>query len=89
MKKFHGLILISASALVLAACGSSSNNDAPVVTAPPPVATTDIPASATADAAGLLAYVNGQVATSSDTGEPLLVGDATVFPEDNATETSL
>lgn len=87
MKKIHGLILIGASALVLAACGSSSN-DAPVVTAPP-AATTDIPASATADSAGLVAYVNSQVGASSDTGEPLLVGDAPVFPQDNTTETSL
>lgn len=87
MKKIHGLVLIGASALVLAACGSSSDV-APAPTTPPAV-TTDIPASATADSAGLVAYVNSQVGSSSDTGEPLLVGDATVFPQDNTTETSL
>ena len=85
MKKIHGLFLIGATALVLAACGSSGD-DGPVAST---AATSDIPASATADSAGLLAYVNAQVGASSDTGEPLVVGDATVFPEDNTTETSL
>jgi hypothetical protein len=83
MNKIHGAILIGASALVLAACGSSGGDDAPAA------AVTDIPASATADAAGLVAYVNQQVGMSSDTGEPLLVGDATTLPVDDTTETSL
>jgi ABC-type glycerol-3-phosphate transport system substrate-binding protein len=86
MKKIHAAILIGASALVLAACGSSGGDDAP---APPPAAASDIPASATTDAAGLVSYVNQQVGMSSDTGEPLVVGDATTLPVDDTTETSL
>ena len=83
MKKMH-IILLGATSLLLAAC-SSSHDDAP---APAPVATTDIPASATNDSAGLTAFVNGQVGANSDTAEPILVGDA-VLPLDNTTETSL
>ena len=82
MKKIHGIVLLSAAALVLAACGSSSD-------APAPGAASDIPTSATADSAGLLTYVNAQIGTSSDTAEPLLVGDATTLPVDDTTETSL
>ena len=86
MKKIFGLILIGASALVLGACGSSGSDAPAPVTTP---AATDIPASATTDSAGLLTYVNAQIGASSDTGEPVVVGDATVLPVDNTTETSL
>ena len=84
MKKMHAILLLGATSLLLSAC-SSSHDDAP---APAPVATTDIPASATADAAGLTAFVNAQAATTNDTAEPFLVGDA-VLPLDDTTETSL
>ena len=84
MKKMHAMILLGAASALLAAC-SSSSDDAP---APTPVATTDIPSSATGSAAGLTAFVNGQIAATSDTSEPILVGDA-VLPLDDSTETSL
>lgn len=83
MNKTYGIILIGAAALVLAACGSSDNG--PATTAGP---VSDIPASATQDSAGLLSYANSQVGASSDTSEPVLVGDA-VLPVDDKTETSL
>ena len=84
MKKMHGIVLLVSAAALLAACGSSgSGSDTPA-----PVATTDVPASAQQNAAGLLTYVNGQVGASSDTAEPILVGDA-VLPLDDSTETSL
>ena len=85
MKKMHAMILLGATSLVLAACSSSNDDDAP---APTPVATTDIPASATGSAAGLTAFANGQITGTSDTAEPVLVGDA-VLPLDDTTETSL
>ena len=85
MKKIHGIVLTGAAALVLAACGSSDGDSTPV---PPPVASTDVPASATRDSAGLLAYLNQLIGASSDTGEPIVVGDA-VLPLDDTTETSL
>ena len=36
-----------------------------------------------------MSYVNAQIGTSSDTADPLLVGDATTLPVDDTTETSL
>ena len=84
MKKMLGIAFVSAAVLALAACGSSGGDDAPAA----PVVTTDIPSSATANAAGLLAFANAQIAASSDGGEPILVGDATL-PVDDTTETSL
>jgi starvation-inducible outer membrane lipoprotein len=86
MKKMHAMMLLGATSLLLAAC-SSSHDDAPAPE-PAPVVTTEIPASATANAAGLTAFVNGQIAGTSDTAEPILVGDA-VLPLDDSTETSL
>jgi PBP1b-binding outer membrane lipoprotein LpoB len=68
MKKMHGIALVGAAALLLAACGSSDNGPGPTT----PVATTDIPTTATTDSAGLLSYVNGQVGVSSDSSEPIL-----------------
>ena len=86
MKKMLGIAFVSAAVLALAACGSSGD-DAPAAPAAP-VVTTDIPSSATANAAGLLAFANAQIAASSDSSEPILVGDATL-PVDDTTETSL
>ena len=90
MKKMHGLLALGAAALLVAGCGSSSNDVpvAPVTPVTPPVVTTDIPSSATANSAGLVTFVNSQIGLSSDTGEPILVGDA-VLPTDDTTETSL
>lgn len=82
MKKLHGIVLLGAAALLLAACGGGGGDS------PAPVATTDVPASAQQDSAGLVSYVNGQVGASSDSSEPILVGDA-VLPQDDTTETSL
>lgn len=83
MKKMHGIVLLVGAAALLAACGGGGD-DAPA----PVAATTDVPASAQQDSAGLVSYVNAQVGASSDTAEPLLVGDA-VLPLDDSTETSL
>lgn len=81
MKKMHGIALLGAAALLLAGCGGGDDGPAPVVT-------TEVPASAQQDAAGLVAFVNQQAGASSDTAEPILVGDA-VLPVDDGTETSL
>lgn len=85
MNKMLGIALLGAAALTLAACGSSGGDDAP---APAPVVTSEIPGSATQNAAGLLAFANQQVGSTSETAEPLVVGDATL-PLDDTTETSL
>ena len=83
MKKMHGIALLGAALLALAACGSSSDDDGPATTA-----TTEIPSSATGSSAGLSSFAEGQIGATSDSSEPVLVGDATL-PLDDTTETSL
>ena len=86
MKKMLGIAFVSAAALVLAACGSSDNGTAAPGTTP--VAASDVPASAQQSSSGLTAYLNALIATTSDNGEPVLLGDATLTADDT-TETSL
>lgn len=80
MKKLLA-VAMSATALVVAGCGSNGGDDTPAVT-------TDVPPSAQQSASGLTSFVNQLIGTSSDTGEPILLGDA-VLPVDDTTETSL
>lgn len=89
MKKILGIALVGAAALAMTACGSDDNNDSAPVTTAPAGSVSDIPASALANSAGLTAYLNSQIAASSDTAEPVLVGDSTTLPTDDTTETSL
>ena len=90
MKKIHAILAFGAMALLVAGCGSSSSDTPAPATpvTPPPVVTTDVPSSATANSAGLVTFVDSQIGASSDTGEPILVGDATL-PTEDTTETSL
>ena len=87
MNKKFGIVLFAAAALALAACGSSDDNGAPATAATG--LTSDIPTSALANGAALNSYLNDQIAATSDTGEPIVVGDATTLPTDDTTETSL
>jgi hypothetical protein len=59
---------------VLVACGSGVN-DAPAVIVDPAVDATDVPISATTSAPGAIAFVTATVATSSDSAEPIVMGD--------------
>lgn len=67
------------TAAVLTACGGGGGSRA--------AATTDVPASAQQSSAGLLAYISELIGMTSETSEPILVGDA-VLPVDDTTETS-
>lgn len=86
MKKIHALVL-GASVVLLAACGSSSDDSTPVTPAPIG-STTDIPASAQNSSSGFVAYVMSLIDGTSNTAEPVVLGDVSV-PTDNTTETSL
>jgi hypothetical protein len=69
---------------VLGACGSSGgDDDAPP--APSPGTGSDVPSSALESVAGLLAYVNELIAGTSETSEPVRVGDVTL-PVSDTTE---
>lgn len=85
MKKIHALAL-GASVLLLAACGSSSGDSPPAET--PTASTTDIPTSAQNSSSGFVAYVMSLIDGTSNTSEPVVLGDVSV-PTDNTTETSL
>lgn len=87
MKKMLGIAFVSAAALGLAACGSSDNGTA-AAPGTTPGATTDVPASAQQSSSGLTAYLNALIATTSDNGEPVVLGDANLTADDT-TETSL
>jgi hypothetical protein len=84
MKKIHALVL-GASVLLLAACGSSSNDSTPVT---PTDNASDIPTSALSSASGFVAYVMSLIDGTSNTSDPVAIGDVSV-PTDNTTETSL
>ena len=74
-----------AVAAAVSACGSGGGGGGGGGAAPPPVATTDVPASAQQSVSGLIAFMNGLIASTSETSEPILVGDA-VLPVDDTAE---
>lgn len=84
-------VLMSAT---LAACGGNDDPapaPAPVAVTPAPAPTpvpaptTAVPASATASVAGLLTFLSSLLGTSSNTAEPVLIGDITL-PTSETTE---
>ena len=66
----------SACALLLAACGGGGGGDA--MPADPLVSGTDVPQSATQSSAGAFIFVSGVAASSSETAQPLVLGDVTL-----------
>jgi len=80
MKNKH-LVCSFAAVALLAACGGGGGDTAVTTApapAPAPAPSSDVPASATASAAGALAFVSQTAATSSDSADPINVGDATL-----------
>ena len=67
-------------ALLLSACGGGGGGrglDPTTTTGGPAlVPGTNVPVSATLSAAGAFEFVSGLLATTSETGEPIVVGDA-------------
>lgn len=70
-----------AVAAAVSACGSGGGGGGPTV----PVVTTDVPASAQQSVSGLITFINGLIAATSETSEPILIGDA-VLPIDDTAE---
>ena len=69
------------AALSIAGCGGD-DNDSPVVVAPPPSSGAgSVPDSAGASVAAFLDFI--QSLASSDTAEPLTIGDGFVTPTDD------
>jgi hypothetical protein len=88
MKKILGIAL-GAAVIALAGCGSSDSGPAPVTPTAPTTSNGDVPASATGSSAGLTEYANAQITATSNSSEPVVIGDSTTLPVDNTTETSL
>jgi hypothetical protein len=63
------LIAITAGALGLAACGSSNNAESLI-------SGTDLPQTITTQPARVISFANSTQAATSDSAEPLAVGDA-------------
>ncbi|HSV46006.1 MAG TPA: hypothetical protein VLJ58_09465 [Ramlibacter sp.] len=64
---------VAAGVLLLAACGGGGGGSDPV---DPLVSGTDVPNSATTSAAGALAFARSVAASSDNSAEPLVLGDA-------------
>jgi hypothetical protein len=78
-KRSH--LSVVAGVLLLAACGGGGGGGTPAPS-DPPVAGTEVPTSATTSSAGAFAFVNSVSASSDNTAEPLIVGDATLAVSD-------
>jgi hypothetical protein len=68
---------IAISAALLTACGGGSDGTVPAP-APAPVSGSDVPASATQDPNAAYQFVASLAATSSESADPITVGDATL-----------
>lgn len=71
---------LAIAGMLLAACGGGGGDDGGPQD--PAIAGSDVPTSATTSSAGALAFVRSVAATSSDTAEPLVVGDAVLATSD-------
>ena len=83
MKRMNKLLLAAglASAFCLSGCGGD-DNDTPVVVNPPPSSGAgSVPDSAGASVSAFLDFI--QSLASSDTAEPLTIGDTFVTPTDD------
>ena len=82
------MLLVAGTIALLTACGSS--NDDVVTTPPPPmpgqvlVAGTDLPATVEQSALGLFDFAKTQLTATSDTSDPLMVGEAKLAVDDAA-----
>lgn len=90
----HKLKLVAVGLLtvgLLSACGGGGSDD-PVVVAPPPppaptnIAGTDVPIAATQMVADLMSFTRQQQTATSDSSDPLVLGDATQLATDDSAE---
>ena len=81
----HAAAAIAAS-LVLAGCGGGGGDDRPAVQFVPG---TQVPTSATTSVAGVIAFLMDLIATTSETGEPIAVGDAVLSTSETEDATPL
>jgi hypothetical protein len=73
------------AALALTACGDGSGRDNDLTVAPPPTPASEVPQSAQQSVPGLIAYLKELIAATSETSEPVFLGNA-VLPTDETSE---
>lgn len=89
--KFFMPVLALVAAAALSACGGGSDGGGAAGSGGGGgggvalVPGSDVPVSATQSIAGMLAFMNSVIAATSETSEPLVLGDAT-FPVDDTNE---
>ena len=77
-----------AGSLALAACGGGSGGDDPAPTTQF-VPGSQVPVSATTSAAGVIAFLQSLIATTSENGDPVAVGDAVLATSETDDATPL
>ena len=78
----RALVGACTGALLLTSCGGHGDGLSDSGATPPVELASDVPASARQSADGAFDFVAGVAATRDDSGEPLLVGDATLASSD-------
>jgi hypothetical protein len=73
---------IAFSCALLAACGGGGGGTFSATPAPPAVPGSDVPVAATQDPVAAYQFVASVAATSSDSADPINVGDATLATSD-------
>jgi len=83
MQRLHSMVLGAAAAALLAACGGGGggNPAAPTVTLQPG---SDVPQSAASSISGVIAFLQSLIAGTSETSEPITIGDATLATSETA-----
>jgi len=81
-KRIARALVGACTGALLASCGGHGDGSSNTGAAPPVELASDVPASARQSAEGAFDFVASVAATRDDSGEPLLVGDATLASSD-------
>ena len=82
IKKTRWVAVAVGAVALLAACGGG--NDSVTHTGPALVMGTDVPVTVEQSASGVIDFAKAQLLTTSETNEPLLLGDAKLATDDSA-----
>jgi hypothetical protein len=87
MRKLHiaGAAAVLATAAILTGCGGGGGDDS----APTTSNNSGVPETATSSVAGLIAYLGQLIAGTSETSEPVVLGDAALPVDDTAAPSAL
>ena len=79
IKKTRWVAVAVGAVALLAACGGGSDHSGPAL-----VMGTDVPVTVEQSASGVIDFAKAQLLTTSETSEPLLLGDAKLATDDSA-----